>query len=144
MSEQKQKVGIFQAQYLECYTGEANIEVNPTIAGMIQFYNKNFSELCINNVGNLAGVNNYQLPSVKGFDGENGQICTYNMFTSKQCSIKLCKMAHLLPTDMDKIYPEQLVKMLSTGVAAANIKPEGGKGGDYPEQPRVHFRVSGG
>ena len=49
--------------------------------------------------------------------------------TLKQCRNKICKMAHLLPTDMDKAYPEHLVKMLSTGVAAAVTNPKGGKRG---------------
>ena len=54
----------------------------------------------------------------------------------KQCINKLCKMAHLLPTDMDKAYPEQLVKMLIMGVAAAVTKPGGGKGGGgIPKNP---------
>ena len=51
----------------------------------------------------------------------------FNMFTLKQCRNKLFKMAHLLPADMDKAYPEQLVKMLSTGVAAIVTKFGGGK-----------------
>ena len=51
------------------------------------------------------------------------------MFLLKQCWNKLCKMAHLLPTDIDKAYPEQLVKVLSTGVAVAATKPKGGKRG---------------
>ena len=38
-------------------------------------------------------------------------------------------MEHLLPTDMDKEYPAQLVKILITGVAALVTKPEGGKKG---------------
>ena len=38
-------------------------------------------------------------------------------------------MVHLLPKDMDKAYQEQLVKMLSTGVAAAVTKPKEGKRG---------------
>ena len=42
-----------------------------------------------------------------------------NMFILKQCRNKLCKMVHLLPTEMYKAYPEQLVKMLITVVAAA-------------------------
>ena len=120
---------IFRAQYPEHYTGEANTEVHPTIAGMIQNYNKKFFKLCIRNMCNLAGVKIYQLPSVNGFDSENGQLCTCNIFTLKQCSNNLFKMAHLLPTDMDKAYLEQLVNMLSTGVAAAVTKPEGGKSG---------------
>ena len=66
----------------------------------------------------------YRLPSVKGFDGENGQLCTCNMFTLKQCRNNICKMTHLLPTKMDKEYPEQLVKILSTGVVAAVKKPK--------------------
>ena len=103
--------------------------MHPTKAGMMQNYNKNFSELRISNVCKLAEVKIYRLPSVKGFDGENGQLCTYNMFTLKQCRNKLCKMEHFLPTDMDKAYPEQLLKMLSTVVAAAVTKPEGGKRG---------------
>ena len=86
--------------------------------------NKTFSELCIIKVCKLAGVNIYRLPGVKDFDGENGYPCTRNMFTLKQFSNKLCKMSHLLPTEMDKAYPEQLVKMLSTGVTAAFKKPE--------------------
>ena len=90
-------------------------------------YNKNFSKLRIRNVCKLAGVKNFRLPSVKGFEGENGQLCTCNMFTLKQCRNKLCKMAHLLTTDIDKTYPEQLVKMLITGVSAAVTKNEGGK-----------------
>ena len=125
----KKKAEIFRAQYPEHYTGEANTEVHPTIAGMIQNYNKKFFKLCIRNMCNLAGVKIYQLPSVNGFDSENGQLCTCNMFTLKQCSNNLFKMAHLLPTDMDKAYLEQLVNMLSTGVAAAVTKPEGGKSG---------------
>ena len=101
--------------------------MHPTIAGMKKNYNKNFSELRISNLCKLAGVKNYRLPSVKGFDGENGQLCTCNMFMLKQCSNKLCKMAHLLPTDMDKAYPEQLVNMLRTGIVAAVTKPKGRK-----------------
>ena len=99
------------------------------IASMMQDYNKKFVELCISNLCKLAAVKNYQLPSAKDFDVENGQICTYNMFTLKQCSNNICKMAHLLPTDMEKAYSEQLVNMPSTGVAAAVTKPEGGKRG---------------
>ena len=95
----------------------------------MQNYNKKFSELRISNVCKLAGVKIYRLPSVKGFDGENGQLRTCNMFSLKQCRNKLCKMVHLLPTDMYKSYPEQLVKILSTGVAAAVTKLEGGKRG---------------
>ena len=38
-------------------------------------------------------------------------------------------MAHLLPTEMDKAYIEQLVKILSTGVATAVKKPKGVKRG---------------
>ena len=36
-------------------------------------------------------------------------------------------MVHLLPTEMDKAYTEQLVNMLSTAVAVVVTKPEGGK-----------------
>ena len=75
----------------------------------------------------LAGVKIYRLPSVKGFDGENKQLRTCNMFTLKQCRNKLCKMTHLLPTDMEKAYPEQLANIMSMGVAAAVTKTEGGK-----------------
>ena len=39
-----------------------------------------------------------------------------NMFTLKKCRNKLCNMAHLMPTEMDKGYPEQMVTMLSKGV----------------------------
>ena len=77
----------------------------------------------------LAGVKFYRLPSVKGFDGENGKLRTCNMFMLNQCSNNLCKMAHLLPMEMDKAYPEQLVKILSMEVAVAVTKPEGGKRG---------------
>ena len=101
--------------------------MHPMIASMMQDYNKKFVELCISNLCKLAAVKNYQLPSAKGFDVENGQICTYNMFTLKQCSNKPCKIESLLMTKMYKGYPEQLVNMLSKGVAAAVTKPEGGK-----------------
>ena len=50
MAEREKKAKIFWAQYLESYTGEANTEVHPTIAVMMQNYNKNFSELRISNV----------------------------------------------------------------------------------------------
>ena len=95
----------------------------------MQNYNKKFSKLRIRNVCNLAGVKIYRLPSVKGFDGENRQLHTCNMFTLKQCINKLCKMAHLLPKETDKEYMEQLVKMLIMGVAAAVTKPDGVKRG---------------
>ena len=85
MAKREQKAEIFQAQYTERYTGEANTEVHPTIAGMMQIYNKKFSELRIRNVCKRAGIKNYQLPSVKGFDGENGQLCTCNMFALENC-----------------------------------------------------------
>ena len=49
------------------------------------------------------------------------------MFTLKQYRNNLCTMAYLLPTDMDKSYPDQLVKILSIGVAAEVTKIEGGK-----------------
>ena len=67
---------IFWSQYPERYTGEANTELKPAIAGMMQNYNKRFSELCISNVCNMAGVKKYRLTSVKGFDGENQQLRT--------------------------------------------------------------------
>ena len=72
----------------------------------------------------LAGVKIYQLPSVKGFDCETGQLCACNIFVLKHCRNKLCKMEYLIPTEVDKAYQEQLVNMLSTGVAAAVTKPE--------------------
>ena len=96
---------------------------------MMQNYNKKFSELRIRNVCKLAGVNIYRLPSVKVFDGENRQLRTCNMFTLKQCSNKLCKMVQFLTTEIEKAYPEQLVKMLSTRVGVAVTKPEGEKRG---------------
>ena len=95
----------------------------------MQNYNKKFSELRISNVCKLAGVKFYRLPIVKGFDGDNGQIYTCNMFTLKQCRNKIYKMAYLLFTEMYKAYTEQLVKMLSTGVSAAVTKTKGGKSG---------------
>ena len=76
MAEREQKAEIFWAQYLERYTGGTKTEVHPKIAGMVQNYKKKFSELCIINVCKLAGVKIYGLPSVKGFDGDNGQLCT--------------------------------------------------------------------
>ena len=129
MADHEQKVEIFWAQYPERYAGEENTEVHPTIAGMMQNYNKNFPELSISNLCKLTGVNIYRLPSVKGFDVNNRHLCSCNMFTFKQCRNKLFKIAHLLPTEMDKAYPEKLVKILSTGVAVAVTKPEGEKGG---------------
>ena len=66
----------------------------------------------------MIGVKTYQLPSVKGFGGKNRQLLTCNMFTLKQYRNKLCNMAHLLLTKIDKAYSEQLVKMLSTVVVA--------------------------
>ena len=103
--------------------------MHPTIAGMMHNYNKKFSELRIRNVCKLAGVKFYQLPSVKGFYSGNGKLHTCNIFTLKQFRNKLYKMVHFLPTDMEKSYPEKLVKMLSTEVAAAVTKPKGGKKG---------------
>ena len=59
MSNHEEKAEIYQAQYPERYTREANTEVHPTVAGMIQFYNKNFSKLRIINVCNMEVVKNY-------------------------------------------------------------------------------------
>ena len=84
MEAHEEKLEIFRSNYPECYTGGENTEVHPTIAGMKKNYNKNFSELRISNLCKLAGVKNYRLPSVKGFDGENGQLCTCKIFTLKQ------------------------------------------------------------
>ena len=88
-AEREQKVEIFLAQYLEGYTGKKNADVHHTIADMMQNYNKKFSNLRISNMCKLAGVKIYRLPSEKCFDGENGQLCTCNMFTLKQCRNKL-------------------------------------------------------
>ena len=104
MAEREQKAEIFRTQYPERYTGGANTEVHLTIAGMMQNYNKKFSELRIRNVCKLGGGKFYRLPSVKGFDGKNGQVHTCGVFTLKQYRNKLRKMAHLLLTDMDKAY----------------------------------------
>ena len=101
--------------------------MHPTTAGMMQYYNSKISKLCISNMCKLTGVKNYQLPSVTGFDGNNGQLCTCNMFTLKKCWNNICNMSHLLPTDTGKAYPEQLVNMLIPEVAAVVTKPEGGK-----------------
>ena len=76
MAEREQKPEIFRAQYQERYTWGPNKEVHPTIAGMIQNYNKKFSELRISNMRKLEGVKCYRLTSVKGFDGENQQLRT--------------------------------------------------------------------
>ena len=92
----------------------------------------------------LAGIKIYRLPSVKGFDGENGQICTDKIFTLKRCRNKLCNMVHLFPTETDKAYPEQLVKMLSTGVEAAVYKNRGRKNGmTTPNNPECLSRPLG-
>ena len=71
-AEREQKAEVFWAQYQERYTWGKNTEVHPTIAGMMQNYNKKFSELCIRNMCKLVGVNIYWLSSVNGFDVENG------------------------------------------------------------------------
>ena len=83
MAECEQEAEIFRAQYPERYTGGGNTEVQPTISGMMQNYNKKFSELHISNMCKLEGVKIYGLPSVKGFDSKNRQIRTCNMFTLK-------------------------------------------------------------
>ena len=119
MSECEQKAEIFRSHYPERHKGGAKTEVHPTISGMMQNYNKKFSELRIRKVCKLA----------KGFDVENGQLRTCNMFTLKQCRNKLCKMAHFLMTDMEKAYLDQIVKMLRTVVAATVKKPKGVKRG---------------
>ena len=93
----------------------------------MQNYNKKFFEQRISNVCKMAGVKFYRLPSVKGFDGDDGKLCMCNVFTLKQCRNNICKMAHLLPMEMDKAYTEELVKILSTGVAASVTKPNRGK-----------------
>ena len=43
MAEREQKAEIFRAQYPERYTGGTNTEVQPTIGGMMQNYNKKYS-----------------------------------------------------------------------------------------------------
>ena len=63
-AKREQKAEIFRSQYQECYTGRTNIEVYPTIEGMMQNYNTKFSKLRMSNVCNLAEVNIYRLPSV--------------------------------------------------------------------------------
>ena len=95
----------------------------------MQNYNKKIPKLRISKVCKLARVKVYQLTSVKAFNGEKGKLLTCNMFTLKQCRNKICNMAHLFSTDTDKTYPEQLVNILGTGVAAAVTKTEGGKRG---------------
>ena len=70
---------------------------------------------------------NLRTAECEGFDGKKGQFCTCNIFTSKQCRNELCKMAHLMPTEMEKEILDSLVNMLSTGVAEAVTKLEGGK-----------------
>ena len=72
--------------------------MHPTIAGMVQNYKNKFPELSISNMCKMAGVKINQLPSVKGFDGENGKLHTCNMFTLKQCRNKICNMAQFIPT----------------------------------------------
>ena len=79
--------------------------MHPKIAGMMQKYNKKFSELRISNVCKLEGVKIYRLPNVKGFDIEKGQLRTCNMFNLKKCSNKLCKMALFLKMETEKAYP---------------------------------------
>ena len=144
MAEREKKNGNISGTVPRPYTGEAKTEVHPTISGMMHNYNKQFSEQNTSNVCKLAGVKNYQVPSVKGFDGDNRQLCTCNMLTLKQCSNKLCKMAHLLPTEIKRAYPEQLVNMMSMGVAAAVKKIEGGKRGmTIPNNPDYLSRPLG-
>ena len=103
--------------------------MHPTIAGMIQYYKNKFLEICISNLCKLEIVKLYRLPIAEGFGGENGHICTCNMFTLEYCRNKMCKMAHLMQTEMYKGYPEKLVKIMSKGVAAVVTKPEGRKTG---------------
>ena len=89
MAKPEQKMEIFWSQYLERYIGDTNTELHPTIEGTMQNYNNKFLELRISNVCKLAGVKIYRLPSVKGFDGENGQLFTCDMFKLKQYRNKL-------------------------------------------------------
>ena len=51
------------------------------------------------------------------------------MLTLKKCRNKICKMVHVLTKDTEKEYPEQLVKMMIMGVAAAVTETEGVKRG---------------
>ena len=106
---------------------------------MIHNYNKKFSELRTSNVCNMKGVKNYRLPSVKGFDSKDGQLPMCNIFILKQCRNKLCKMAHLLLTDMDKAYPEKLVNMLSTVLVVAVTKPGREKMGQLSQTTQSAF-----
>ena len=64
MADHEKKAEIFRAHYPERYTGVTNKEVHPKIAGMMQNYNNNFSELRISNVCKLEGVKIYLLMSV--------------------------------------------------------------------------------
>ena len=48
--EREKKAELFQAHYPERYTGRTNTVVHPTISGMMQNYNKKFSELRISNM----------------------------------------------------------------------------------------------
>ena len=59
MAEREQKAEIFCAHNPERYTRGANTELHHTIVGIMQNYNKNFSELRISNVCNLAGLKVY-------------------------------------------------------------------------------------
>ena len=59
MAEREQKAEIFRAHYPERYTGGTNTKVHPTIAGMMQNKNKNFSEVRIRKVCKMAGVKFY-------------------------------------------------------------------------------------
>ena len=80
MDECELKAEIFIAKYPEHYTGVANADVHPKISGMMQSYNKKFSELRISNLCKLSGVNIYLLPS------ENGLTVRTDRFACATCS----------------------------------------------------------
>ena len=66
------------------------------------------------------------------------------MFTLKQCRNKLCKMEHLLPTEIEKAYTEKLVNIIIMGVAVAVKILKEERWDDYPKEPKVTLPASGG
>ena len=100
-ADRDEKSEVFRAEFADRYTGALNANVHPTIASMMNDYNKKIDGLRISQLCKAAGCLLYRLPSAKGFSGENGRLRTCSMFSLKICLNTMCKMAHLYPDEMN-------------------------------------------
>ena len=127
--KRKQMSAMFGAQYTDRYHGSPNVHVHPTIGAMMIKYLEKYHKINLRIFFKDTGINFWNIPSLKHYDGKQGQLKTCTHFQLRHCSDLECEMAHIMRAETYDNYITALMTVLGPSIAKALTKKEGGGSG---------------